>query len=162
MMRRLPFFLILLLSCTLIFSCRNKEAIKDNVAELLATRPTVDYSIKDSTKIQTLPSGLQIYMVQEGPGSLPTEGTRLRLHYEGRLLDGTVFDDTWKRKAPFEVLVEKTALIAGMEEGLRHLRVGSKAVLIIPPALGYPKGENPPNIPPNSTLIYKVDILGNI
>lgn len=146
----------------LLAGCGPKEPVLDAVSALVAERPLPDFTIRDSSLIQTQPSGLKIYTVRKGPGARPEEGSILRLHYRAKALGGAEFDNTWTRKEPFVCIIGRSNLIPGMDEAVRKLNMGTQAVVIIPPALGYPEKETPPNIPPNSTLIYEVEILGNI
>jgi len=163
MMRQLTITAIFLTAMLLAWSgCKEATALPDTVGDLTAERVVPDFTIRDSSKIVSYPSGLKIYTHLVGPGPRPEEGSVLRMHYQGRVWGGKVFDDTWSRKKPFSCVLGTSDLIPGMEEALRKLTLGTRAVLIIPPALGYPEKETPPGIPPQSTLIYDVEILGNI
>lgn len=123
-------------------------------------RPALEFTIEDSSKIQYFTSGLGIYVVEEGPGEIPKPRNIIVMDYVGKLSDGKVFDSSYERPDPFVFSLGGADVIAGMAEGVSNLRYGSKAILIIPAELAY-KDESRPNIPPNSTLIFHVDLLGS-
>jgi FKBP-type peptidyl-prolyl cis-trans isomerase len=104
----------------------------------------------------TTPSGLQYEVLVQGSGPRPTASSRVRVDYEGKLLDGTVFDSSYTRGQPAEFPLG--GVIKGWTEGLQLMEKGASYRFFIPPDLAY--GENGTgNIPPNSTLIFKVDLL---
>jgi FKBP-type peptidyl-prolyl cis-trans isomerase FklB len=100
-------------------------------------------------------SGLQYQVLEEGTGERPTESSRVRVHYEGRLTDGTVFDSS-KDRGPAEFGLNQ--VIAGWTEGLQLMKEGGKARLFIPPDLGYGPGGTR-GIPPNAVLVFDVELL---
>ena len=94
----------------------------------------------------------------EGEGEGAIRGDRLSVHYVGILPDGTQFDNSIARGAPFEFTLGAGAVIEGWDEGLVGMKVGGRRVLVIPPEKGY--GERGTGgIPPNSTLIFEVLLL---
>lgn len=106
--------------------------------------------------VVTTPSGLQYKVVSEGKGAKPKATDRVKVHYEGKLADGTVFDSSIKRGEPVEFGV--TQVIPGWTEALQLMPVGSKYQLTIPANLAYgADGAGP--IPPNSVLIFDVELL---
>ena len=106
--------------------------------------------------VKVLPSGLQYKVITEGTGEIPTVADKVRTHYRGRLINGTEFDSSYKRKKPAEFPVTK--VIKGWTEALQLMKVGSKWELYIPANLAY--GERvTPTIPPNSTLIFEIELL---
>lgn len=112
----------------------------------------------DSTKIDSLPSGLRIYVHQRGQGELPKAGQTVIVHYHGLLTNGQKFDSSYERGVPFEFVLGQGQVIKGWDEGIAQLPVGTKAVLIVPPHLGYGStGAGP--IPPEATLIFYVELL---
>lgn len=115
--------------------------------------------LKENAKkagVVTLPSGLQYMVVKEGTGALPTDTNTVKVHYEGTLIDGTVFDSSIKRGEPVEFKLNQ--VIKGWTEGVQHMKVGSTYKLFIPAELGY--GSQPVGpIPANSTLIFEVQLL---
>lgn len=81
------------------------------------------------------------------------------MHYHG-ILGGRSFDSSYERNQPFSFVIGQNQVIKGWEEGIPLLPVGTKAVLIIPPDLGYGQDGAPPVIPPNATLTFYVEVLG--
>ena len=112
---------------------------------------------KSKEGIKTLPSGLQYKMITEGKGAKPKSTDTVSVNYRGTLIDGTEFDSSYKRNEPVSFPLNQ--VIPGWTEGLQLLAVGSKAQLFIPSNLAY--GETPPSpqIAPNSTLIFEVELL---
>ena len=111
---------------------------------------------KGAEGVVTTESGLQYKIVQAGTGPKPTAADTVRVHYEGKLIDGTVFDSSIERGTPAEFGV--TQVISGWTEALQLMPEGSKWELYIPPQLAY--GENaPPSIGPNQALIFQVELL---
>jgi cyclophilin family peptidyl-prolyl cis-trans isomerase len=107
--------------------------------------------------VTTLPSGLQIKVLQEGTGNSPLETDTVVVHYRGRLLDGTEFDSSYSRGTPAEFPL--TGVIPGWTEGLQLIREGGKAELYIPSSLAYGSTGSPPSIGPNETLVFEVELL---
>ena len=118
------------------------------------------YVIEDSSKIQSFDNGLQLYVVQEGPGNKTQQGENLIVNYHGMLTDGSVFDSSFERGETFSFSLGNDNVIQGWHEGFKHLTYGSKAILIIPAALGY-GSRSQPNIPANSTLVFHVELVGS-
>lgn len=116
------------------------------------------FAIADSSKIISTPSGLKYYIVQQGTGNKPKPGQKVTAMYHGLLTDGTKFDSSYDRRQPFEFTVGQGQVISGWDEGFQLFPVGTKAVLIIPPNLGYgPQGSG--TIPGNATLVFHVELL---
>ena len=108
--------------------------------------------------VQTLPSGLQYKVVQSGPagGVSPDRNDLVKVDYEGKLADDTVFDSSFARGAPAVFTPE--AVVAGWTEALQKMRVGDEWILYVPPELGYGE-ESSPKIPSNSVLIFRLKLL---
>ena len=108
--------------------------------------------------VVTLPSGLQYKVVASGPaGPSPKAGDIIKVHYEGTLVGGQVFDSSIARGKP--VLFPLDGLVPAWMEALPKMKVGDEWMLYAPPALGYgPEGAGP--IPPNSVLIFRIKLLG--
>lgn len=104
-------------------------------------------------------SGLKYIDTVEGTGATPQRGQRVSVHYTGTLENGTKFDSSVDRGQPFEFRLGEGAVIKGWDEGLASMKVGGKRKLIIPPALGYGPRGSPPNIPPNSILLFDVELM---
>ena len=105
----------------------------------------------------TTEGGAVLVTEREGSGQKPIEFDTVEVHYEGRLLDGTVFDSSYKRGAPLEFALN--AVIQGWSEGLQLMAPGGKARLTIPPSLGYGARGAPPRIPGDATLVFDVELL---
>jgi FKBP-type peptidyl-prolyl cis-trans isomerase FklB len=104
-----------------------------------------------------LPSGLQYVVLQQGNGEKPGPVTMVTVHYEGSLIDGKIFDSSYKRGQPATFGVHQ--VISGWTEALQLMPVGSKWRLFIPSALGYGARGAGGSIPPHSTLIFDVELL---
>ncbi|MBS1746526.1 MAG: FKBP-type peptidyl-prolyl cis-trans isomerase [Bacteroidetes bacterium] len=105
----------------------------------------------------TLPSGLQYLVLQEGNGQHPGPTTMVTVHYEGSLINGKVFDSSYKRGQPATFGVHQ--VIKGWTEALQLMPTGSKWRLFIPSELGYGARGAGSSIPPHSTLIFDVELL---
>ena len=106
--------------------------------------------------VKTLPSGLQYKVIKEGTGAIPTDTSLVKVHYEGRLIDGTVFDSSLKRGEPAEMYANR--VIKGWTEALTHMPTGSEWEIYIPQELAYGEREAG-QIKPFSTLIFKIQLL---
>ena len=97
--------------------------------------------------------------INEGKGNEVRGGDHITIHYHGTLTNGQKFDSSYDRKTPFKTRIGVGEVIAGWDMGVVGMKVGGKRILIIPPALGYgSKGVG--EIPPNSTLIFEVELIG--
>lgn len=106
----------------------------------------------------TLSSGLQYKVIEEGDGASPTIDDTVETHYRGTLIDGTEFDSSYKRGKPAVFPVK--GVIAGWTEALQKMKVGAKWQLFIPSDLAYGERGSGPQIGPNSTLIFDIELLG--
>lgn len=104
-------------------------------------------------------SGLRYKIIQKGDGKKATKGAKVSVHYKGQLLDGTVFDSSYKRKQPIDFNVGIGQVISGWDEGIQLLQVGDKARLVIPSHLAYGERGAGGVIPPNATLIFDVELM---
>ncbi len=105
------------------------------------------------------PSGLRYQILQKGNGKQATKGAEVSVHYKGQLLDGTVFDSSYKRKQPIDFPIGVGQVIAGWDEGIQLLKVGDKARFVIPSNLAYGESGAGGVIPPNATLIFDVELM---
>lgn len=112
---------------------------------------------KKKKGIVTLPTGLQYQVLTNGKGPNPKPTDTVTTHYRGNLIDGTEFDSSYARKEPVSLLVN--GVIPGWTEALQKMKVGSKWKLFIPPNLGYGERGMGRAIPPNSLLIFEVELL---
>jgi len=107
-----------------------------------------------------MPSGLRYVVRAPGTGTaVPTVGEELIVHYEGRLLDGTAFDSSYRRGVPFTFRIGTGAVIRGWDEGFATMKKGEKRTLIIPHWLGYGEKGKRPTIPPKATLVFEVELI---
>lgn len=101
-------------------------------------------------------TGLGVKILVEGEGEPPKFSDRVRVHYTGTLADGTVFDDTRAKNQPAEFAISR--LVRGMSDGLGFMKPGGRAVLYVPPSLGY-GSMRAGNIPPVSGLTFDIELL---
>ena len=112
---------------------------------------------KNKPGVKVLPSGLQYKVLKEGAGRSPNATDTVKAHYRGTLLDGTEFDSSYKRNEPTEFAVNR--LIPGWTEALQLMKEGAKWELYIPAKLAYGQRGAPPRIPPNSALVFEMELL---
>jgi FKBP-type peptidyl-prolyl cis-trans isomerase FklB len=108
--------------------------------------------------VTTLPSGLQYTVLRPGQGASPKATDTVRVHYEGTLIDGKVFDSSVQRGEPATFPVNR--VIPGWTEALQKMKVGDKWQLVIPAELAYGERGAGQDIPPNSVLVFEVELLG--
>ena len=125
-----------------------------------AVKQTGEDFLKENAKkkdVSTLESGVQYKILQAGTGPVPTATQKVKVHYEGRALDGTVFDSSYKRGNPTEFRCNQ--VIKGWTEALTHMPVGSTWEVYIPYQLGYGERGAGEDIKPYSMLIFKIELL---
>jgi len=130
-------------------SCSNETSVKaeTNTNENMTTEDTI-----------TTASGLKVIFSERGEGEQAVAGNVVKVHYVGKLEDGTEFDNSVKRGEPIAFPLGQGQVIKGWDEGIAMMRVGDKATLIIPPSIGY--GERDMGtIPANSTLYFDVELV---
>jgi peptidylprolyl isomerase len=117
-------------------------------------------AISTDAKVTTK-TGLKYTVLKEGEPNAPVAkaGDTVRVHYTGWLTNGSKFDSSVDRNQPFEFKLGAGNVIPGWDEGVAGMKVGEKRKLVIPPELGYGARDMGP-IPPNSTLIFEVELLG--
>ena len=103
--------------------------------------------------------GLGIEELAVGTGDSAVAGDHVTVHYDGTLLDGTVFDSSRKRNRPFDFALGVGQVIKGWDDGVAGMKVGGHRKLTVPPSLGYGVRGQPPAIPPNATLSFDVELL---
>ena len=112
-----------------------------------------------SKDMKTTASGLKYQVLKQGTGTVSPKATdTVKVHYHGTLLNGTVFDSSVQRGEPISFPLN--GVIPGWTEGLQLMKVGDKFKFEIPPNLAYGPNSPTPAIPPNSTLVFEVELLG--
>ena len=108
---------------------------------------------------QKTESGLMYLIEEEGNGPKPTQGQGVKVHYELKLVNGTVVDSSFQRGQPIAINIGVGQVIPGWDEGIMLLNEGAKATLVVPSDLGYGAAGAGGVIPPNATLIFKVELV---
>jgi len=137
---------------------RDEAKRKAEEAKETNLKAAEDFLAENKTKegVKTTESGLQYKVLEEGDGSSPSASDTVRVHYAGRLLDGTQFDSSYDRGEPSEFGVSR--VIKGWTEVLQLMKPGEVVEVYIHPELGYgPTGNR--SIPPNALLIFKVELI---
>ena len=135
------------------FTRKQKEEAQAHIAE---GKAYLDANAKRQGVVVTK-SGLQYEVLQEGKGKSPKATDTVRCHYEGRLLDGTVFDSSYKRGEPADFGLNQ--VIPGWTEGVQLMKEGAKFRFTIPYLLAYGEQGAGASIPPFSTLIFDVELI---
>ncbi|SMO59285.1 FKBP-type peptidyl-prolyl cis-trans isomerase [Solitalea koreensis] len=134
---------------------------KANAAKLKLTQDNAiaKYAAAHKLKLLTTPSGLRYAITLKSlKGTTPKAGDTVKVHYTGKFLDDKKFDASYDRNEPIEFPLGQKYVIAGWDEGLRFVKKGEKAVLVIPSALAY--GERGrPGIPENSVLVFNIEMV---
>jgi len=107
----------------------------------------------------TTASGLKYVDTTEGTGAVAQQGKTLTVHYTGTLQNGFKFDSSVDKGKPYQFRIGANTVIKGWDEGLLGMKVGGKRKLIVPPSLGYGARAHG-DIPPNSTLLFDVELMG--
>lgn len=132
---------------------------KDSGAKAPATPAPSGAGNAQKSEMKTTPSGLKYQVLKQGTGTVSPKATdTVNVHYHGTLLNGTVFDSSVERGQPISFPLN--AVIPGWTEGLQLMKVGDKFKFEIPPDLAYGPNSPSPKIPPNSTLVFEVELLG--
>jgi len=136
-------------------AARGKELKEMSAKNLVAGKAFLEEN-KKKEGVKTLPSGLQYKVLTEGSGKTPKAADNVTVNYKGTLINGAEFDNSYKRGQP--ATFKANGVIKGWTEALQLMKEGSKWQLFIPSALGYgDRGAGP--VPPNSTLIFEVELL---
>lgn len=112
---------------------------------------------KKKPEVKSTASGLQYEVMTMGKGAKPKDGQMVEVHYEGKLIDGTIFDSSVQRGKTAEFNLNQ--VIPGWKEVIQLMPEGSKWKVTIPPALAYREAGMPPKIPPNSALVFEIELI---
>ena len=160
-MRRIAAALALLASSGALAACKaDNSAMQKAAADNAAAAKAFLAKNGQEAGVVTLPSGLQYRIVRSGPatGLKPQKTDEVKVHYEGKLLDGRVFDSSYQRGVP--AAMPLAALIPAWVEALQLMRPGDEWTLFVPPELGYgAEGAGGGEIPPNSVLIFRIELI---
>ncbi|MDD2763233.1 MAG: FKBP-type peptidyl-prolyl cis-trans isomerase [Opitutaceae bacterium] len=111
-------------------------------------------------KARKTSTGLRYIILKEGTGdATPQPGDKVAVLYQGRLLNGKVFNEELDPARPFRPRIGRDQLIAGWEEVLKQMKRGEKRLIIVPYELGYGTRGNPPRIPRRATLVFEIELL---
>ena len=125
-----------------------------------AAQEAADAAIADlKAGAEKTASGLMYIIHEDGNGPKPATGQNVKVHYELKLADGVVVDSSYSRGTPLEIPIGVGRVIPGWDEGIQLLNEGAKATLIVPSELGYGPSGAGGVIPPNATLIFKVELV---
>jgi FKBP-type peptidyl-prolyl cis-trans isomerase FklB len=134
-----------------------QKALKDQGEKNLAEGKSFLAENTKKTGVKTLPSGLQYKVLSEGAGKTPKKSDTVTVHYRGTFMNGTEFDSSIARGQPATFKVD--GVIPGWTEALQLMKEGAKWQLFIPPELAYGERGAPPRIPPQSALVFDVDLI---
>lgn len=136
---------------------RQEEMMSELSAENLRAGQAFMAENADREGVISLPSGLQYRVVEQGEGVSPAVTDRVSVHYEGRLVDGTVFDSSLERGEP--AVFPVAGVISGWTEALQLMSEGAKWEIFLPADLAYGERGAPPVIGPNAVLVFDVQLL---
>lgn len=119
----------------------------------------LDFVEKNFPEAKKTSNGIRYIIQAEGQGESPQPGDIISLMYAGRLLNGTIFDQSLEREKPFTFRLGRNQVIPGWEEILQEMKRGERRLVIIPPELAYGVRGSPPRIPRNATLVFLIELL---
>ncbi len=162
-MRKKIFILTIafLLSAAFVFEAdaQTRRPRRPAARRTTAKRPPL-LTAKTPSAAVTTTSGLTYLITDKGTGRQPKAGETVVVHYTGTLTSGVKFDSSRDRDEPFPFKLGAGRVIKGWDEGIAKMRVGDRAILVIPSSLGYGAGGTPDGtIPPNATLIFIVELV---
>ena len=159
----------LIFAMALIISCSSEKKQSETEDAALAkegTENTSQAEAVNTVKPIVVPdnaieteSGLKYVDEKIGDGKQPEKGQRVAVHYTGKLMDGTKFDSSYDRNEPIEFSCGMREMIQGFDEGIMTMKVGGKRILYIPANLAYGERGIPNVIPPNSMIVFDVELV---
>lgn len=117
------------------------------------------YPVMEEVEVPGTDGGLHKTVLVEGTGNRPVKGSKVTVHYVGKLEDGTIFDSSRDRGDYFEFNLGRGQVIKGWDKGVATMRIGEKSVLKCSSEYGYGAAGSPPKIPPNATLFFEVELF---
>lgn len=137
---------------------QRSEPVRQNIQKQAEEKGRV-FLVENAKKpgVITTASGLQYRVLTEGNGPHPTATDKVKVHYTGMNVDGQVFDSTTASGEPMEFVVGSS--VAGLQEAIQLMSVGSRYAFCIPPEIGYGEKNGGTLLPPNSTLIFEIELL---
>ncbi len=158
-MVRIRFFAALAASLCLVGCSKNEQSSDPAGSDTMDSSPPAAQAKGQTSDMIMTASGLKYQVLKRGTGTVSPKATdTVKVHYHGTLLDGTVFDSSVERGQPISFPLNR--VIPGWTEGLQLMKVGDKFKFEIPPNLAYGPNSPSPKIPPNSTLVFEVELLG--
>jgi FKBP-type peptidyl-prolyl cis-trans isomerase len=148
------FISTLLIICTLLLSQLSVHAQRErfSIDDLNFIEKTYPTAQKTST-------GIRYIIQKEGTGDEPNPGDTVNVLYEGRLLDGTLFDQATDKTHAFSFRLGRQQVIAGWDQIVKQMRVGEKILVIIPPELAYGSRGQAPRIPRDASLVFTIELV---
>src|SRR4051812_7529393 len=142
----------------LLVGCKDANQTSNGNASTNSPTETNSAASTPKNEMKMTPSGLKYQVLKQGTGTVSPKPTdTVNVHYHGTLMDGTVFDSSVQRGQPISFPLN--GVIRGWTEGLQLMKVGDKFKFEIPPNLAYGENSPSPAIPPNSTLVFEVELL---
>lgn len=141
------------------FRNRYQEVRTNEILELSMTEPEVAGLINSLGEFHKSMTGIYYSQTYQGYGDTPKMGNTVTVHYTGALPDGTVFDSSVSRNQAFSIIIGETSVIPGWLESILEMKTGEVRTIVIPPALAYGERGVPGAIPPNSWLIFNIQLL---
>lgn len=157
-MKAIPLLPILfsIAASAILVSCK-ENAWNDDESELARHPGAMLFGVAEGDKVE-MDNGLVVEQLKTGDGAEAKTGMRVKVHYTGRLTNGTKFDSSRDRNEPFEILLGAGQVIKGWDIGLQGMKPGGKRKLTIPSELAY-RDRAQEKIPANSTLVFDVEMI---
>lgn len=162
----MPGLRLLGLTALLAAGCAGYSGVKGGGADSAAAPPAPATAVSPApapaaaAKVHKLASGLVYEDLVVGNGKMADPGLSVAVHYTGWLADGTKIDSSLDSGQPYSFTLGQSAVIDGWHQGIKGMRIGGKRRLTIPPDLAYGAEGRPPRVPPNSTLVFEIELLG--
>lgn len=149
---------LLIMSCSEQSSEPQEVQASDNMEQAMTSETSFLEENKNKEGVEVTSSGLQYEIIEEGTGASPVATDRVTVHYEGTLIDGTVFDSSYQRGQPIDFGLNQ--VIRGWTEGVQLMKEGAKYKFFIPSDLAYgPRGTPGGPIGPDADLIFTVELI---